>query len=129
MKKSSFWTTNMNKVLLLTSCTKRELNSLRNNGITMALLSEAFLAAVIQWKSEMTSHLNNGYDVMNCFAEFEKLLPHSIIMPSFRNIEGQMPGLNRRRGFLPPPPSYNFGSQNTPYNFKQGNVVEKLQPS
>ena len=26
------------------------------------------------------SYLNDGYDVMNCFAKFEKFLPHSIII-------------------------------------------------
>ena len=44
---------------------------------------QTFLAVTTQRKSEMTSYLNNGYDVMSCFAKFEKFLPHSIIIPSF----------------------------------------------
>ena len=32
----------MKKLLILTSCTKFELNSLRNNGITMKLRSDVF---------------------------------------------------------------------------------------
>ena len=76
----------MNKLLILTSFTKFELNSLRNNEITMKLLIRHILAVVTKWKSEMTSYLNNGYDVMKCFAKFEKFLPHSINIPSFMTI-------------------------------------------
>ena len=43
----------------------------------------------------MTSYLNDGYDVMKYFAKFEKLIPHSIIMPSFMTIRSQMPELDR----------------------------------
>ena len=64
-------------------------------------------------KSEMMSYLNNGYDVMNYFAKFEKFLPHSIIIPSFMTVRSQMPELDWE-AFLPPPP-YKIGSQNTPY--------------
>ena len=35
---------------------------------------QTFLAVVTQRKLEMTSYLDNGYDVMNCFAKFEKIL-------------------------------------------------------
>ena len=38
---------------------------------------------------------NNGYDVINYFAKFEKLLPHSIIMPSFMTALSQLPELDR----------------------------------
>ena len=38
----------------------------------------------------MTSYLNNGYDVMNYFAKFEKFLPHSIIIPRFMTVGSQM---------------------------------------
>ena len=55
----------------------------------------------------MTSYLNNGYDVMNCFAKFEKVLPSSITMPSFMAVGSQMPEFN----WGPPP----HNSQNTPY--------------
>ena len=41
-------------------------------------LFETFLAVATQRNSEMTSYLSNGYDVMNCFAKFEKFLPHGI---------------------------------------------------
>ena len=61
----------------------------------------------------MTSYLNNGYDIMNYFAKFEKFLPHSLIIPSFMTIGSQMPELDRGGAFLPPP--YKIGSQNTPY--------------
>ena len=48
-------------------------------------LSQSFqtFLAVSTKKSEMTSYLKSGYDVMNYFAKFEKFLPHSIIIPSF----------------------------------------------
>ena len=70
----------------------------------------------------MTSY---GYDVMNCFAKFEKFLPHSIIIPSFMTIGSQMPELDRGGGgaFLPPP--YKIGSQNTPYRLG----LTKFKPS
>ena len=32
---------------------------------------------------------------MNFFAKFEKFLPHSIVMPSFMTVGGQMPELDR----------------------------------
>ena len=64
---------------------------------------QTFLAVAINWKSEMTSYLNNGFDVMNYFAKFEKFLPHSIITPSFMIVESQMPLLDWG-AFLPPPP-------------------------
>ena len=93
------------------SYTKFKLNSLRNNEITMKLLITDILAVATKRKSEMTSYLNNVYDVMNYFAIFEKFIPHSII-PSFMTIRSQMPELDRGT-FLPPPP-YKIGSQNTP---------------
>ena len=59
-----------------------------------------FLAVATEQKSEMTSYLNNGYDVINCFAKFEKFLPHSIIIPSFMSVGNQMPELDRGGGGL-----------------------------
>ena len=53
---------------MLTSFTKIELNSLRNIEITYY---RHFLAVATKQKSEMTSYLNNGHDVMNYFAKFE----------------------------------------------------------
>ena len=69
------------------------------------------MAVAIKRKSEMASYLNDGYEVMNYFAKFEKFLPHSIIMPSFMIVGSQMPE-------LPPPPPYKLGSQNTPYKLR-----------
>ena len=63
----------------------------------------------------MTSYLNNGYDVRNYFAKFEKFLPHSITIPSFMTIGRQMPEYTGGP-FCPPP--YKIGSQNTPYNLE-----------
>ena len=60
----------------------------------------------------MTSYSNSGYDVMNCFAKFEKFLPHSIITPSFRTVGDQMLELDKG---LFAPSSYRLGCQNTPY--------------
>ena len=71
---------------------------------------QTFLAVTTQRKSEMKSYLNNDYDVMNCSAKFEKILPHGIIMPSFMSVGSQMPELER--GASPP---CKIGSQNTPY--------------
>ena len=64
-------------------------------------------------KVEMTSYLDNDYDVIKYFAKFEKFIPHSIIMPSFMTIGSQLPELDR--GAFLPPFSYKIGSQNTPY--------------
>ena len=61
----------------------------------MKLLITDILAVVTKRKSEMTSYLNNGYDVMNYFAKFEKFLPHSIIITSFMTIGSQMPELDQ----------------------------------
>ena len=65
----------------------------------------------------MMSYLNNGYDVMNYFAKFEKFLPHSIIIPSSMTIGSQMPEFDWGWGghFCPP---YKIGSQNTPYKLE-----------
>ena len=95
----------------MSSYTKLGLNSLRNNEITIKLLITDILAVTTQRKSEMTSYLNIGYDVMNCFAKFEKFLSQSIIIPSFMSVGSQMPELDR--GYFCPPP-YKVGSQNTP---------------
>ena len=46
----------------------------------MKLLITDFLAVTTKQKSEMTSYLNNGYNVMNYFAKFEKFLPHSTLV-------------------------------------------------
>ena len=70
----------------------------------MKLLITDILAVATKRKSEMTSYLNNGYDVMNYFAKFEKFLPHSIIIPSFITIGSQMPELDRGASPPPPPP-------------------------
>ena len=64
---------------------------------------QTFLAVATQRKSEMTSYLNNGYDVINCFAKFEKLLPHGIMIPSFMSVGNQMLELDRGAFFAPPP--------------------------
>ena len=66
----------------------------------------------------MTSYLNNGYDVMNYFAKFEKFLPHRIIIPSFMTVRSQMPELDW--GAFPP---YKIDSQNTPYKLGLKNIM------
>ena len=76
---------------------------------------QTFLAVARKRKSEMTSYLNNGYDVKNYFAKFEKFIPHSMNIPSFMTIGSQMPELDWEGGFFAPPPQYKIGSQNTPY--------------
>ena len=72
-------------------------------------------------KSEIMSYFNSGYDVMNYFVTFEKFIPHNVIIPSFMTIGSQMPELDWG-AFLPPPPPYKIGSQNTPYK------LEKIHP-
>ena len=54
----------------------------------------------------MTSYLNNGYDIMNYFAKFEKFIPHSIIILiiSFMTIGSQIPELDLGGGGLSGPP-------------------------
>ena len=63
---------------------------------------QTFLAVATQCKSEMSSYLNNGHDVINCLANFEKFLPHSKIIPSFMSVGSQIAELDRG-SFLPPP--------------------------
>ena len=75
---------------------------------------QTFLAVATQRKSEMTSYSNNGYDAMNCFAKFEKFLPHSIIIQRFMSEGSQIPELRPGGGGFWPPP-YKIGGQNTPY--------------
>ena len=77
-------------------------------------LLQTFLAVATKRKSEMTSYLNNGYNVMNYFAKFEKSLPHSIIMPSFMTIGSPMPKLDWGGGLFCSPP-HKISSQNTLY--------------
>ena len=36
-----------------------------------------------------------GHDVMNVFAQFEKHIPHSIIIPSLMTVGSEMPELDR----------------------------------
>ena len=60
----------------------------------------------------MTSYLNNGYDVMKFFAKSEKIIPHSIIIPSFMTIGSHLPELDLGGFFAPP---IKIGCQNTPY--------------
>ena len=102
----------MDKLLILTLYTKFEDNSLRNNKITIKLLITYIFGCCTWWKSEMMSYSNNGCDVMNCFAKFEKFLPHGITIPSFMSVESQMPELDWGGGFFASP---HIGSQNTPY--------------
>ena len=64
---------------------------------------QLFWAVATKERSEMTSYLNNGYDVMNYFAKFENRLSHSIIIPSFMTVGSQMSELDMG-AFLPPPP-------------------------
>ena len=78
------------------------------------------MAVATKRKSEMTSYLNNGYDVMNYFAKFEKFLPHGIII--WKSNARVRPG---GRGFFAPPP-YKLGSQNTPYKLGLNAVVAFL---
>ena len=70
----------------------------------------------------MTSYLNNGYDVINYTAEFERFSPHSIIIPSFMTIGSQMSELDRG------PPS-KIGSQNTPYKLGLISELQSVNPS
>ena len=82
----------------------------------MKLLITDILAVKTKRKQEMTSYLNNGYEVMKYFAKFEKFLPHRLIIPSFMTVGCQMPELDR--GLFAPLPPYKLGSQNTPYKLR-----------
>ena len=79
---------------------------MRNNEITMKLLITDILAVATKGKSEMTSYLNNGDDVMNYFAKFEKFLPQMISIPIFMTVGSQMPELDR--GLFAPAPHVNW---------------------
>ena len=58
---------------------------------------------------------------MKYFAKFEKFIPHSIIMPSFRTIRSQMPELDRGAFFALP--RYKIGCQNTPYKLGLSSLI------
>ena len=76
---------------------------------------QTFLAVATKRKSEMTSYLNNDYDVMNYFAKFEKFLPHGIYnYAKFYDCRKSNARV-RQWGLFCPPPPYKLGSQNTPY--------------
>ena len=80
----------------MSSYTKFELNSLRNNENTMKLQ----IADIFGCRDKAIVR----YDVTKYFAKFEKFIPHSIIIPSFMTVGSQMPELNWEGGgaFLPP---------------------------
>ena len=58
---------------------------------------------------------------MNCFAKFEKFLPHSITIPSFMIVVSQMPELDRGGD-----PKYKIGSQITPYKLGL-NAIDRVK--
>ena len=60
----------MNNLLILTSYAKFELNSLTNHEITIKLPITDSFGCRDTAEVRMTSYLNNGYDVINCFAKF-----------------------------------------------------------
>ena len=89
----------------MSSCTKFEPNSLRNNEITMKIRITDIFGYRDKAIVRMTSYLNNGYDVIKYFAKFEKFIPHSISIPSLMAIRSQMPELDwGEGGFFAPPP-------------------------
>ena len=60
----------MNELLILTSYTKFELNSWRNNEITIKLLiTDIFGCDTAEVRNDVL-FFYSGYDVMNCFAKF-----------------------------------------------------------
>ena len=75
---------------------------------------QTFLAVATEQKSEMTSYLNNGYDVINCFAKFEKFLPHNNNTKFYvcRKSNARV----RPGGFLPPPPPIKNRRSKIPHN-------------
>ena len=87
------------KLLILTSYTKFELNSLRNNERT----NYRYFGCHDTVKVRNDVIFKQWYDVMNCFAKFEKFLPHSIIIPSFLTVGSQMAELEREGHFAPSP--------------------------
>ena len=74
---------------------------------------QTFLAVARQQKSEMTSYLNNGYDVINCCAKFEKFLPHIYNNTKFYVCRKSNARVRLGGGLLCPP--HKIGSQNPPY--------------
>ena len=63
----------MNKLLILTSYAKFELNSWTNHEITIKLPITNGCRDTV--KVRITSYLNNGYDVINCFAKGDVRCP------------------------------------------------------
>ena len=53
-------------------------------------------------KLEMTSYLDNAYDVTNFFGCFEKFLAYAVFLPSFIVVRHQMAELTLRGSFLSP---------------------------
>ena len=74
----------------------------------------------------MTSYLNNGYEVMNYFAKFEKFSPHSIIIASFMTIGSHYARVRPGEGgsFASP---YKIGSQNTPYKLGLKDIFQSKE--
>ena len=70
----------INKLLILTSYSKFELNSLTNNDITMKLPITDIFGCRDTAEVRNDVIFKDGYDVINCFAKFAKFLPHSIII-------------------------------------------------
>ena len=72
----------MNKLLILISSTKSELNSLRNNEFILELMITDIFGChdKVEVRNDVIQYLNNG---QNYFAKFEKFLPHSITYQVF----------------------------------------------
>ena len=87
----------------------------------------SFLVVATKRRSEMTSYLNNGYDVMNYFAKVEKFSSR-IIINNAKFFDCQLD-----RGLPPPPPPYKliphmniWTLSFSCHNFMEDNMIKNI---
>ena len=76
-----FWATNMNKLLILTSCATFELNSLRNNGINwISIFKMAKACGVESCHTKHQCEIHIYIATQNTNVKFTSTLPHKTPM-------------------------------------------------
>ena len=92
----------MNQYLILSSCTKFELNWLRKKS-SKNLIFDGTSGKIRESKLEMKSYSGSGYDVTNFLGCFETFLTYAVFLPSFIVVRHQMAELTGGKAFLLPP--------------------------
>ena len=97
---------------------------MRTNEITVKFPITVILTVVRKQRSERTSYLTNGYNVMNYFAKFEKFLSQ-YNYAKFYNCSKSNARVRRGASL---PLSYKLSSQNAPYKVVLNNWLRNLIP-